>query len=206
MTLGEGIFLSTLVLSLTALFIVTKDRWKWKKILLWPTAILVGIAALAGGGVYVTSLIPMKPKVEEIFWGITLNASKADLKFMKGEPTKTEDDGWTYETKKEYGNDWSVYRISFRDNKIRYVLYSGSNWLDSPALQEIRLNDSSQKVHSKFGEPSHTAISDDQLRRIYSYDNYHVFFMLERDQVQAYGIFNPAFEPLQFSKESNAGK
>ncbi len=147
-----------------------------------------------------------KPKVEEIFWGITLNASKADLKFMKGEPTKIEESDWTYETKKEYGNDWSVYRISFRDDKIRYIQYTGSSWLDSPDLQEIRLNDSSQKVHSKFGDPTHTAISDDQLRRIYSYDNYHVFLVLERDQVQTYGIFNPAFGPLQFSKESNAGK
>ncbi len=210
MTLGEGIFLSTLVLSLTALFIATKDRWNWKKILknilLWPTVILLGIAALAGGGTYVISLIPTKPKVEENFWGITLNTSKADLKFMKGEPTtKTKDGGWTY-TKKKYENDWSAYRISFRDDKIRYILFAGSSWLDSPDLQEIQLNDSSQEVQSKFGEPTHTVISEDQLRRIYCYENYHVFFILEHDQVQAYGIFNPAFGPLQFSKKTNAGK
>lgn len=206
MTLGNGNFLSALVISVTALFIATKGRWNWKKIFLWPTAVLVSIAVLLGGGAYVISLIPTKPKVQENFWGISLNTNKADLKFMKGEPTKIEDGGWTYETKKEYGNDWSVYRISFRDDKIRYILYSGSSWLDSPELQEMRLYDSSQKVHSRFGEPTHTSVSDDQLRRIYSYDNYYVFFMLERDQVQKYGIFNPALGPLQFSKESSAGK
>jgi len=38
MTLGLGIFLSLLFLGTIALFIATKDRWNWKKIILWPLA------------------------------------------------------------------------------------------------------------------------------------------------------------------------
>lgn len=46
MELGTGIFLSTLFLGTIALFIATKDRWNWKKILLWPTLIIISTSAI----------------------------------------------------------------------------------------------------------------------------------------------------------------
>lgn len=44
MTLGEGIFYSSLVLGIIGLSNAAKGRWNWKKIILWPS----GVVAVAG--------------------------------------------------------------------------------------------------------------------------------------------------------------
>ena len=43
MSLEASIFLSAMLVSLVALFIATKDRWNWKKLILWFS---VGVASL----------------------------------------------------------------------------------------------------------------------------------------------------------------
>ena len=50
MSLGASIFLSVVLLSVVLLFIATKDRWKWKKIVLFFIAGLITICVLVGCG------------------------------------------------------------------------------------------------------------------------------------------------------------
>src|SRR5215471_21450216 len=96
MSLGTSIFLSSLVLAFVALFIATKDRWSWKKIILWPFAGLILIAS----GSWVYSTIEARPKIQTSFWDIPLGATEGDVKFLKGAPdamSKTKDkDTWEY--------------------------------------------------------------------------------------------------------------
>lgn len=35
MTLGTGLFLSALILSLVILYSVTRDRWNWRRLVFW---------------------------------------------------------------------------------------------------------------------------------------------------------------------------
>jgi hypothetical protein len=37
MSIGLGIFLSSVLLGCVTLYIFTRDRWNWTKILLWPS-------------------------------------------------------------------------------------------------------------------------------------------------------------------------
>ena len=93
MTLGTGIFLAAIVMSLTALFIATKDRWNWKKILLWPLGICVaGGLAMWGYIEYdnradeARAIEKKGPTVQSSFWDIPLGATQDDVFFKKGKP------------------------------------------------------------------------------------------------------------------------
>jgi len=62
MTLGLGIFLSSLFLGVIYLFVVTKDRWNWKKILfVWPLIVILVVGVIGGGGFYIYNYCENKP-------------------------------------------------------------------------------------------------------------------------------------------------
>lgn len=86
MSLGTSIFLSSVVLAIAAIFIATKDRWNWKKLTLWS----VGAGCLIALVAYAYTSIQQRPKKETSFGDIPLGATKADVKFLKGEPTEGE--------------------------------------------------------------------------------------------------------------------
>lgn len=119
MTLGLGIFLSSLFFGTIALFIATKDRWNWKKIILSLLAILVVTLGLF----YAYFLYQDMPKIENSFWEIPLNATKADVKFMKGKPSETKDDVWRYIKKDTHGNWETIYIVQFDEDKVWSVSY-----------------------------------------------------------------------------------
>jgi len=187
MTLGLGIFLSSLFLGTIFLFFATKDRWNWKKIILWPLAILV----VTSGLFYAYVLYQDRPKVQNSFWEIPLNATKADVKFMKGDPTKTEDDVWRYIKKDAYSTD-SHYLINFAEDKVWAVSYyspGGSGWKEN--LQGIYIGNSVNSVRETFGTPSRISVSDDGLQRIFTYSRYNLLFDLEKNKVIGIGIYSP---------------
>lgn len=203
MSMGTGIFLSSLILGIIILFIGTKDRWNWKKIILWPLAVVLGLAVLGGVGAFFYSEYKDRPRIQEKFWDITLEDSKADIKFRKGEPRVVEEGLWTYKETGIASNDWAAYQVSFDGDKVWYVLCEG---FKCPKIQGMRFDYTLSKISARFGEPSRVAVSGDQLERIYSYDRYHVFFILKRDKVRAYGIFNPAVGFLGYRKDKEESK
>lgn len=79
------------------------------------------------------------PKAQSSFWDISLNTTKDDIKFIKGEPTEITDKGsWVYrKSQSDYTDDKSIYIISFRNDSVRYIMYFGSDWLSAPDLQGI---------------------------------------------------------------------
>jgi hypothetical protein len=200
MELGTAVFLSAVLLSLVGLYAATKDRWNWKKVFLWLLGVLVTLAALAGGGVYIYTLIESRPKPQTSFWNIPLNATEADVKFLKGEPTKREDVTWTYETK-QVQSDPYYYVVQFeKSGKLRFVMYYGAG-LYMPFVQGISSYSSQEAVVEKFGPPTYTSTSKDGLRRILSYSAYNLFFGLRQNRVESLGMYDGTGRPLQFSDD-----
>jgi len=151
---------------------------------------------LFGAGVYVYQYISNRPKPQTSFWDISLDSTKSDIKFLKGEPEKdSADDDWYYVKGETY-----LFRITFRDNKVRFIAYDGDN-LHSPSLQGIDIGTKHDGIVNKFGQPSYVSISEDELMRILSYDRYNVFFVLKENAVCNYGIYTNTFGPVKFSKE-----
>lgn len=58
----------------------------------------------------------------------------------------------------------------------------------------------------KFGTPSDTSISKDDLARVLSFKRYGVFFLLIRNKVLAYGIYDPKLGPRKVSEEKERGE
>jgi len=218
MSLGAGIFLSAIFLGLIALFIATRKEWGWKKIISWNwkkiisrTAIVFAVIAslmlLAAIVVYVDSKIAEKPKVQKSFWGLTLDSTKEDIKFLKGAPTKEEKDNWHYESTYKEGKYYYYnynYDIIFRDNKIRVIVTSDVD--KQGGIQGINYGDSYEKVIEKFGNPSNISRSHDDLARVFSYEKYNVFFAFEKGRVILFGIYNPVFGPIKVKENSEQSK
>ena len=66
---------------------------------------------LIASGLWVYSTIEDRPKVEHAFWDIPLDATKSDVRFIKGEPSEKDDDMWRYFTRHENGNWATAYYV-----------------------------------------------------------------------------------------------
>lgn len=86
MEIGTGFFLAAIILGTVWLYVATRDRWNWKKLLLWPLAAVLVLSAIGGAGIYVKDWFEDRPRQELALWGIRLGASPADVKFAKGIP------------------------------------------------------------------------------------------------------------------------
>jgi len=83
MTIGDGIFYSSLVLSVVALYVATRER----KIFFRLFGSVVGMLVIYGGAIYyLQNVYEEQPRKETSFWGIELGASKSDVTFLKGNP------------------------------------------------------------------------------------------------------------------------
>ena len=185
------------------LFISTKDRWKWKKILFFFIGIPLVLCVLIGGGYWAYITIANRPHLEHTFWDIPISASKSDVKFLKGEPPSIAGDQWTYHA----GDDY--YGIRFRENKIESItFYSCEELRDSriyPYIQGILYGQNYEEVIQTFGSPSDVSTSKDDLTRVLSFKKYGVFCQLTKNKVVAYGIYNPRFGPIKVESVSSVG-
>lgn len=194
MSLGTGIFLSALFLGIIALYLGTKDQWNWRKIaftlIAGPLAIAVVIAAGVGAYAYWVSV----PRPATEFWDIPLGASKDDVRFLKGEPRLSGDElgGWLYShTERGYVYWYNVeFGVDERVVEVVYHYHEGSRYL-SPDLLGIDAQYSLQRLVSKLGEPEQVGTVNDGLIRWYTYPRLNLRVALEKNQVIAYGIYDP---------------
>lgn len=160
-----------------------------EKLIVWPLGVILGLAL----AFYAYNRFEQRPKVAKSFWDIPLGASRSDVKFIKGEPSDQDSDRWTYLTTDQSGNWRHVYYVYFREEKVWAVAYYSSHEYDwRENVQGINVGASIDALRQKFGEPSHTAVSDDQLRKIHSYSKYNTIFELAKNKVVGIGIYDPA--------------
>lgn len=84
MELGTGVFISAVFLGTVALFIATKDRWNWKKIVLWPLAVIVVLSLVGWIVAYAYEQYGERPKLPSKFEGIQLGEKFQDAIFKHG--------------------------------------------------------------------------------------------------------------------------
>jgi hypothetical protein len=89
MSLGLGIFLSSVVLAAVILYGITKDRWRWRRIAGRTALILTAIVVLTGtisGGLYFWNHLPMTLVPQTEYAGLRLGISPDEVMYIKGYP------------------------------------------------------------------------------------------------------------------------
>lgn len=199
MELGTGIFLSAIFLGTVALFIATKDRWNWKKILLRPLKVIAAFAVIGGSITYLYQQYEDRPRKLTELWGVSLNDTANDVIFKKGEPTsRVENDLWVYRPYRTIEGDYVVY---FKNDRVRSIIYFGPMY-NGPYLNGVGHYDSLKELDAKLGPPSYVSRSKDELRRAYSYKEFNVVAHFEGGNMSALGIYDPAYGPFRFKEES----
>jgi hypothetical protein len=191
MTLGTGIFLAAIVMSLTALFIATKDRWNWKKILLWPLGICVASGVAMWGYIEYENraykALAIEKAVQSSFWDIPLGATRDDVVFKKGKSTNQDPDSWLYT------DGVARYLIAFQENRVRMIAQFGDSHY--PQINRVGVASATAAVTAAFGEPEYVSSSDEGAERTYCYPAYQVLFRLRKDAVTSLGVYDRASPP-----------
>lgn len=202
MTLGTGLFLGSLIFCLTILFLFTKDRWNWKKIVGW--AIAIPLAVITVFVLYMqyeemkwleknTSPIEAqqtgnqakKINKDDTFLGFKLGTSREDILFFKGKP-KNE----VTSNALEYDYAGNDLVIGIRNNKVSYIYFYG----DVSAINNLGFDFSqSQKTDSidwVVGANSEVLKSSDKLARLFLYKELDFFITFEKDKITGVGRFD----------------
>ena len=209
MSLGLGIFLSSLVLGLVFLFLGTKDRWNWTKLILWPIGICAGLAIAFGTYIYISenirdhkASIPKPPKPHYSLSGFDLDMLKSEVKYLNGKPDKVIKDKNTWIYHGRAVNTDPSQRITFHDDKIciiRYlpILRFGRDFAVSAVdIYGPTTGVTSESIIKRYGEPYKITISEDGLKRNYRYDKYNLNFTLRKNRVIYYDVFSPVCKDI----------
>jgi hypothetical protein len=201
MSLGTGIFSTAVLLSIVILFVVTKDRWSWKRITIWISsiaALLVVIGIVIGK---YSDVLLDRPQPFTELGGIKLGASQADVKFMKGLPdaqcTDSEEKDWTLwayklTTESEGTPSWLV--VTFKEGIGVWTVWIRSDnqtFTNAPMLDHINKWSSIEDIEKRFGPASTVHPSEDQLSRTYAYRKYNLKVDFEKGKLQDYRIYHP---------------
>ena len=211
MNLGLAIFLSSLFLGLIFLFHSTKDRWNWKKIIKYFSAILFSLILLFSAYYYffspTTKISYQKPYKATELWNIKLDEFKKDVIFSKGYPDQIDSAKsiWYYKRKhylssKEY-YIYEQYEITFNKDKVTAVVYffTERDYFFPPDLLGRTFNGYNlQSIKDYLGEQSNFSTSQDGLSRVYFFNKYNSLFYLRENRVFGYGIFNQKFETYKY--------
>lgn len=182
MSLGTGIFLSSLLLAIVALYGLTKDRWGWRRFMKRFAFVVLGLVALTAvsiGGYYVWENIPTPVTRQTEYAGVRLGMSPDEVMYVKGYPptvlTSKPGDEWkdfflVVETSKlEKGKKVTDYRnwgfktyeseltVAFDEARTKVAVircFSNDKRSRCPAIAGVQDGDSEQTVIRKLG-PKH---------------------------------------------------
>lgn len=210
MSAGEGIFYGLIFIGLIYLFLQTKDRWNWKKIVLWTVGSLVTIIAAFFAYIFIADelqsgkLIPRSPKVITSMFNIELGEKLADAKFRTGAVRKKNDSESGYvlptdESKIFWTTDGLVSRIGTwcSDDAMKYPS------LDSVEVNGIRCSYTGEQILKRYGKDKIRILcfkntkGDPEAENARAYDafNYGVRYVLLTNKVS--GVFITNTENLQ---------
>ena len=197
MTLGTGIFLSSLFLGVILLFWITKDRWRWSRIFLWLIGSIAAISAL----VLAYNLYEPPPTKQLEYANLKLGMSQREVNYLKGIPTNVlEDDpsrpGFLRKSKIDEGRTatdflWWSYdlygdarlHISFDSNKtVNGIRCYSKGYSNCPPVFGLHDGSHEGAVIARLGKPTSDALSESSTKRMV-YAPLNVVFYLSRQKV-----------------------
>ncbi|QJR09887.1 hypothetical protein DSM104443_00937 [Usitatibacter rugosus] len=96
--MGDGLFLSTVVVAILLLYRWTRDRWRWRRIAAWFAASLVLIAGTLTITLIGYEKFKDRPTPQTMYSGLSPGMSPKEVLYIKGYPDNvylTGTDNWT---------------------------------------------------------------------------------------------------------------
>lgn len=205
MEIGTGIFLGCVFIGLVVLYGYTKDRWRWKRIAAWFGGVVLVVAAGIGGWIgYLHYSEPDvgKPEVLSQFWGLKLGLPESEVKFRKGEPTKADGTIWVYDG----GTTDPTYVVGFREGRVRFVVAHSSSPYQLPSVSGVSTYANQEELERRLGLPTYVSVGKGGLKRILNFEKYNLMVGLEKNQINAVGMYDASDKPLQFAEEEGESK
>lgn len=202
MSLGDGVFGGMAFLGIIWLYVVTRERWRWRRIILWVIGIALLPVICVGVWLGFERYTNSRPHTQTSLAGLQVGMLPADVIFHRGEPKQKGDDYWLYASDDEK----VAYLVRFKDGKTRALeaLTRSGDSLYLPPLQGISTDSTVDDVVAKFGQPDSVSIAADQARRWLSFSKYGVAFQLEKGKVITVGVFDPAAGPPVYQKAASS--
>jgi hypothetical protein len=198
-TLGTGIFLSSILLGLILVFWITRDRVRWSRVFLWLGG---GLAAIIGAFLFYDNYQPPPTRQSE-YADLKLGMKQIEVSYIKGVPTHVfEDDGskpglqkmiavgelnqgqkasdflaWSYEI---YNGRLDVdFDSEKRVNAIR--CYAKGTY-GCPSVLGLDTGSDEEEVIKRLGKPTQSALSSSATKRIV-YQPLNLMFYLSKKEV-----------------------
>lgn len=164
MSIGEGIFYGLVFLGVIYLYIQTKDRWNWKKIVIWIIGLFVGIIVLIVVAVFAEDFFKKltfsrfddssKPKIITGMNGIELGAKLSDVIFKTGaiKDKKQED---VYQFASDENMRFAIDKESKTVRSIQHICSSNDLTYPnsySPKINGIKCGDSELDIFINYGK------------------------------------------------------
>lgn len=191
MTLGEGIFWSTVLILLAAAIYQISIRKKWK-LVGKVFGILIVIGAVIGGGFWGWLTYQTRPVVVTELAGLRLGMSPVEVTLLKGEPNFKGDN-----TKDESATEYESHYFYFGEGHgkgMLFIEFTGENQAAVKVseichsyrfskLLGISMNRSETEVIRKLGKPTHESIAADGLSKYISYEQWKVAYQISEGKV-----------------------
>ena len=166
--------------------------------------LLLSLIAIAAMFFLVFNIISSRPKKMSLFWDIPLDSTNSDILFLKGNPTShlDEENIWIYAGTGKFafsGNNYTYYyNIIFKEKRVRCVCYkSYASYTPTLTPFPIDIGDNLQLTKKRFGQPSDSSLSRDNLSRLYCFSKYNVFVVFRENKAFCFGIYNPDLGRLE---------
>jgi hypothetical protein len=223
MSLGLGIFLSTLLVVVVYLYRITRDRWNWRKIGKRTLFAFVALIAMISAAIYGAQnwdhYFPTPVPPQTAYAGLHLGTSMKEVLYIKGHPsfvlgseiTDPKKKGWApiIEIKNlpegrsvhDY-RDWGyeLYRhrieVTFDESRQRVMLiecYSGDSAQRCPSIGLLTDGASERELVQRLGQPTESIIDGTSGTKRMFYTSLNTFFLLSRETVYMIGIHDPKY-------------
>lgn len=215
MDLGTGIFLSTALLATVLLYGFTKDRWRWRKIVV--RTLFLGLLLIAGSSAvialahYWDELFPTQLGRQTQYAGLKLGMSPQEVMYIKGEPPTVQEEDearkflWDTKTKelkqgktvsdfKYWSYDQYKSRLDIQFNNERTAVvdircYSEDKFERCPSIGSVKDGTSEQDAHRKLGGSAEQRIEG--VTKVLRFPRLGVKLSLTQEQVYMLEIYDP---------------
>jgi hypothetical protein len=188
MTLGDGIFYSTLLLVLAAAIYQVSIRQKWNLVgkIVGSLALL---GAVSGGAYWLWDSHQSRAREVTELAGVRLGMTPVDVTLKLGKPIRQirgdEDDAFT-----------EAFFFGETEQAIdMFVLFSGEtptadrvcvlrqDLADPPNLLSFGLRESEERIIEKLGPPTSVSVHEAGLSKLISYDPFNVVYEINQGKV-----------------------